>query len=189
MNNLEAILLSGCLLADTKQPQPVVDISSTGNRDERRAASVDTETVAQYVPFFVTPDSAVWEGIRSEAPDSRLSADARHHAPAEFVMLVSTVDRAGRENAVIAVGDAADAGTRFVTAAELMGRELHRLHEDADALRQAEFLVWESFPFESITLIGVANDRARDEVKDILRSAAHKPKVSVYPPWFARPEA
>jgi hypothetical protein len=40
-----------------------------------------------------------------------------------------------------------------------------------------------------VTLIGVANDRVRDEVRGMLKSSAHSPKVSVYPPWFQKPEA
>ncbi|WP_407943856.1 DarT ssDNA thymidine ADP-ribosyltransferase family protein [Marisediminicola senii] len=47
----------------------------------------------------------------------------------------------------------------------------------------------ESFPVDQVTLLGVANDKVRDQVKKILAGAAHKPKVAVYPPWFQRPEA
>lgn len=193
IKNFEAILSSGCLLADAHGATPVVDISSPGNREERRAAAVETNTVAQFVPFFVTPDSLLWEGIRTGSPDPRLSPEARQHAPADYVVLVSTVADAGRENMVIASGDAADADTTFAIAPEAGERELRRLFGETDVddadnteLRSTEFLVWERFPFESVSLIGVANNKARDEVKQILSGAAHAPKVAVYPPWFAR---
>ena len=65
---------------------------------------------------------------------------------------------------------------------------LRLLHDDDDSIIAAEFLVKDAFPFELVTLIGVAHDKARDAVKPILRASAHKPKVAVYPPWFQRPE-
>ena len=43
-----------------------------------------------------------------------------------------------------------------------------------------------AFPFDLVSLIGVANDRVRDEVKSILRSSPYSTKVAVYPPWFER---
>jgi hypothetical protein len=193
LQNLAAILETGSLLADAHGAAPVVDMSSAGNREERRAAAVDTNTVSQFVPFFVTPNSLVWEGIRTGVPDPRLSAAVREHAPADYVVLVSTVGAAGRENMVIASGDAADADTTFAIAPEAGERELRRLFAETDVeeaddteLRSTEFLVWEKFPFESISLIGVANNKARDEVKQIVAGATHAPKVAVYPPWFAR---
>jgi len=193
IKNLEVILSSGCLLADAHGATPVVDISSPGNREERRVAAIETNTVSQFVPFFVTPNSLLWEGIRTGSPDPRLSPEARQHAPAEYVVLVSTVADAGRENMVIASGDAADVDTTFAIVPEAGERELRRLFGETDVddvdnteLRSTEFLVWEKFPFESISLIGVASNKARDEVKQILSDAAHAPKVAVYPPWFAR---
>jgi hypothetical protein len=187
VQNLEAILSSGCLLADSQGAKPVVDISSTENREVRRAAIVDGESVADFVPFFVSPDSAIWQGIRGTAPDPRLAPAVRENAPAEFVVLVSTVGKVGRDNTVVAAGDAADAATRFATTPEQANRELGRMRGDDDLSARAELLVRERLPFESITLIGVANDRARAEVKDILAASEFDTKVSVYPPWFTRP--
>jgi hypothetical protein len=43
-------------------------------------------------------------------------------------------------------------------------------------------------PFDAITLIGVANNKARDAVKDVLDSSVYTPRVAVFPPWFAKPE-
>ena len=58
---------------------------------------------------------------------------------------------------------------------------------DEDLLVRAELLVCERLPFDAVTLIGVANDRARNEVRDILTASEFITKVSVYPPWFTRP--
>ncbi|TQL47087.1 uncharacterized protein DUF4433 [Homoserinimonas aerilata] len=207
IRNLERIVASGGLLADAHGAAPEVDISSGSTRQERREAPVGDgdgadNKVAQFVPFFVSPDSQLWRGIRSGVVDPRLSAEARTHTPADFVVLVSTIGAAGRENLVVADGDAAAEGTRFAVDPDAGERELRRMlaeaaemaaaDEGADAsvdvspLSRAELLVWESFPFESISLIGVANSRARDEVREALRSASHAPRVSIHPPWFAK---
>ncbi|MEX1077915.1 MAG: DUF4433 domain-containing protein [Homoserinimonas sp.] len=187
VRNLEGIVRSGCLLSDTHGAQPTVDISSADNRQERRGVTVDGAPVAGFVPFFVSPDSALWRDIRSSVPDPRLAPTVRETTPAEYVVLVTTIGKAGRDNSVVATGDAADAGTRFAATPELATRELGRMRGDEDRLGRAELLVHERLPFDAVTLIGVANDRARNEVRDILAGSEFTTKVSVYPPWFARP--
>lgn len=99
--------------------------------------------------------------------------------------------RAGDEelrlaSVVVADGDAAGAPTRFGATREASERMLRKLRADqaSGSILEAEFLVREAFPFELITLIGVAHDRVRDSVRVILKSSAHHPKVAVYPPWF-----
>jgi len=187
LRNLEAIVRSGCLLADSHGAEPVVDISSPDNREERREATVDGVAVAGFVPFFVSPDSALWRDIRASVPDPRLAPTVRETRPAEYVVLVTTIGKAGRDESVVAVGDAADADTRFATTPEQATRELGRMRGDEDVLGRAELLVRERLPFDAVTLIGVANDRARNEVRDILAGSEYTTKVSIYPPWFARP--
>jgi hypothetical protein len=63
-----------------------------------------------------------------------------------------------------------------------------RNDDNAETIVEAELLVKDAFPFELVTLIGVANDKAREVVRRILRSSEYSPKVAVYPPWFQRPE-
>lgn len=192
MRNLAGIIETGKLLADAHGAAPAVDISSPGNREERREAAVDTNKVSQFVPFFATPESDFWQGMRAGVPDPRLSPELREMSPTDFVILVSTLGAAGRENLVLAHGDAADADTTFAIDPDDAERELRRLFAPAGdgdepaELAVAELLVWESFPFESISLIGVANNKARDEVKAVLQSAGASTKVAVHPPWFAK---
>jgi hypothetical protein len=187
LRNFEAIVRSGCLLSDSHGAEPVVDISSAENREERREASVDGAPVAGFVPFFVSADSALWRDIRSSTLDPRLAAAVRETVPSEFVVLVTTIGKAGRDNSVVAVGDAADAATRFATTPEQATRELGRMRGDEEVLDRAELLVRERLPFDAVTLVGVANDRARNEVREILGGSEFTTKVSIYPPWFARP--
>ncbi|TFC01688.1 DUF4433 domain-containing protein [Cryobacterium adonitolivorans] len=202
IRNLPGILATGRLLADTSADwadRPVVDISSPENRNARRDARVsgaDSLAVADHVPFFLSPNALVWENIRAQSLDPRLSDDAHGAAAYDFVILVSTVKKvldaqaaaaaASASHFAVTDGDAAFAATRFGSTADSADRMLQTLRADldSDAILKAELLVPGEVPFGLITLIGVANDRVRDAVKPILATLSHKPKVAVYPPWF-----
>lgn len=189
--NLPGILTAGRVLSDVAGAHPVVDISAMPNREVRRELSTGSATVAAFVPFFLAPDAFQWEGIRNGDADFRLADSVSSMAPSDFIMLVSSA-RAGGEGAVVADGDAADSTTRFSSLAELGGRiprrpGLDQHRDDEDALRSAEFLVPGEFPFTAVTLIGVANDKVRSEVRALLVEHGFGQKVSVYPPWFQRP--
>ena len=176
INNLDAILASGALLADAA---PTVDLSTELTRELRSTAhvSVGGPLVSEYVPFYLTPSATLWEQLREGAEDeTRWSPAARTAVSADFVFLVSTVEALG-EKSVIADGDAAHSLTRFATG-DSLPRMLERLH-DSDDVQEAEALAIAPFPFESVQLIGVSNDRVRDRIKKLTST-----KVSVYPPWF-----
>lgn len=203
VRNLVDILASGALLADASEAwatRPAVDISSPATRESRRATAVaglGSPNVAEFIPFFLVPNATIWEDIRSETPDHRLSSDARETAPADFVLLVSTFKHLADHtegvdgSIVVTDGDAAHVLTRFAASTEASERMLRKLRatDSTETIVEAELLVKESFPFELVTLVGVANDRVRDEVRAILKGSDYSPKVSVYPPWFQRPEA
>lgn len=206
VSNLANILSGGSLLADASEgwgTRPTVDISSGPNREARRAALVSGEgslSVANYVPFFLSPDASVWDSIRANTANPRLTLDAHGSTAFDFVVLVSTVKtvidaHAGDEESpdasvVVADGDAAAESTRFGASPEASERVLRKLRADQDpeAILAAEFLVKEEFPFELVSLVGVANSNVRNVVKDILAASAYRPKVSIYPPWFNRTE-
>jgi hypothetical protein len=201
VNNLADILASGALFADSNESwtkRPKVDLSSPETRESRRATAVSglgSANVAEFVPFFLVPNSTMWEDIRSGSSDPRLSTDGRGASAADFVLLVSTVKHVAEQTEdgaiVVTDGDAAHVLTRFAASTESSERMLRRLRTDdnAETIVEAELLVKDRFPFELVTLVGVANDRVRDEVRGILKSSEHSPKVSVYPPWFQKPEA
>ena len=179
IRNLEGIVSAGALRVDAA---PAVDVSSDLTRELRMSAEVSpSASVAEYVPFYLAPDAVLWEDLRSGASDeTRWSDAARKATPFDFVFLVSIVAALG-DDAVIADGDAAATFTRFSTGDSIQ-RIIEKLHDNEDARRNAEALARRSFPFASVQLIGVANDRVRDRVRDLLRGPA--PKVAVYPPWF-----
>jgi len=191
VSNLPGILGSGALNAE---PSPVTDVSSEEARTARRATTVagpDSATVAEHVPFYLSPNARLWESMRAGSTDPRLSPTAHGLAAAEFVILVSTVKTVATDEASIVVtdGDAAGPRTRIAATDETWKRMLYRLISDdeSDGLLSAEFLVKDSVPFDAVTLIGVPHDRARDAVKLALAGSAHVPRVAVHPPWFAVP--
>ena len=181
--------------------EPTLDLSPAELRIERRdthvpggsvSGSSDSRgadaTLADFVPFFLSPDAALWQSLRAGLDHPRLSASARAADPLEFVFLVSTVRHvvAADQAFLIADRNVEGATTRFATTREDAERMLRRLRSDADGsqLVDAELLVAEALPFESVSLIGVANDRVRQTVRDLLAGSDFTPKISVYPPWF-----
>lgn len=176
ISNLESILQAGAVLAGAT---PTVDVSSELTRELRRTAEVTGgATVDQYVPFYLAPEASAWADLRGGAVDPRWSAAGASATPTDFVFLVTTV-RALGPDLVITDGDAAGSVTQFATGSEEAERMLRRLH-GTEELLAAEALVKNSFPFEAVQLIGVANDRVRDRVRD----HGMPTRVAVYPPWF-----
>jgi hypothetical protein len=183
IDNLPLIIEADALLADAS---PAVDISSAENRAARRETVLGDGAVSDYVPFFLSPNATVWAALRAQQADARLSPEVRDLPAGEFVILVSTVKVASTMEVAVANGDAANTFTRIANSPDTNDRALRALRANEEAILVAELLVKGAFPFEQVSLIGVANDRARDAVKQVLQLAAHEPKVAVYPPWFGR---
>ena len=193
LRNLPGILASGCIYADASGAEPVIDLSSAETRALRRAAAVSSgESVASFVPFFLVPHAEVWAGVLTGTADERLAPAVRALPVAEFVMLVSTMGQISQvghtgqgefaaDGVVLADDDAAAAVTRF-TAVEGENLRLPRLDEGRELV--AELLVQDSFPMGSVALVGVANDKVRGQVRELLRASEFSPKIAVYPPWF-----
>jgi hypothetical protein len=144
------------------------------------------------VPFYLSPDAHLWDTLRTGATDPRLSASAAALSASEFVILVSTVGkvaslRGADADVVVSDRDAADPRSHFSVSTEDNERMLRRLLADreADTALHAEFLVKETVPLAAFSLISVANDKARQRVRDILESREFQPRVAVHPPWFA----
>jgi hypothetical protein len=197
MSNLAGILHRGALLADINaawDARPAVDVSSSDNRELRRATALGSATLASYVPFYLSPDAYLWEAIRAGASDPRLSAASDRLPASEFVVLVSTIHAvthalSAPDAVAVADRDAADPRARVATAPEDYELMLRRLITEPEhqAVRSAEFLLKDSVPLQSFSLIGVANDKARQSVREILEWSGFKPRVAVHPPWFAVP--
>ncbi len=203
VSNLEGILRSGGLFADGSDggTAPTLDMSSEGNRNLRRTTVVaGAATVADYVPFYLSPDARLWETIRAGATDPRLSASVGALPASEFVILVSTVGKVvgllnhtATADIVVSDRDAADPRSHFSTSAQASTDDYERMlrrllaDRDGDTALHAEFLVKGTVPLAAFSLVSVANDKARDRVRAILEPWDFKPRVAVHPPWFAAP--
>lgn len=191
VSNLAGILASGAVHS-ASSAHPTTDISSAGNRELRASTLIaghEDASVADFVPFYLSPNASLWQAVRAESTDPRLTAAARGLAASEFVILVSTLKAQPGDGVVVTDGDAADPRSRFATTPEAAERMLRRLvtDDETDAVLRAELLVKGSVPFESVTVIGVANDRSRDAVKEIVAGSGFRPRIAVHPPWFALP--
>ncbi|WP_081503491.1 DarT ssDNA thymidine ADP-ribosyltransferase family protein [Salinibacterium sp. PAMC 21357] len=183
ISNLENILRVGQLVAAAQIESTILDVSSPLTRELRGTASLSTgEPVDRYVPFSLVPESNAWRELRDGAIEPRWSDAARSASSTDFVFLVTTI-RALGDDAVLADGDAAASLTRFAEDEDTKTRMLGNLRAD-ELTDDAEVLIHGSFAFDEVQLVGVASDRARDRVKELLDAASFATKVAVYPPWF-----
>jgi hypothetical protein len=192
LRNLAGIIEQGALVAGTL---PVLELSPAELRPERAEITfpaADDLALPGFVPFFLSPEASLWQSLRAGLDHPRLSSSARAADPFDFVFLVSTVRHiVSAESAfVLADGNVEGSLTRFASTREDAERMLYRLRAESDdtALHNAEFLVAGRLPLESVSLIGVANDKVRQSVRDVMAGSDFTPKISVYPPWFQQPE-
>jgi len=191
IDNLAGILAAQAIRSDAEGASPSVDISSPHAREARRMITVDDEghTVADYVPFFLSPTSAAWGSIRTGTIDPRLNGTPN---PTEFVLLVTSLGAVGAEKSapselVVADRDATHPLARFATTRDSAERFFRTLNADLDSsqLLEAELLVANSVPFGLVSVVTVANDRSRNRVKELLRGTGFSTRVAIHPPWFS----
>lgn len=174
IDNLPAIIDEGAIIAGAEL---AVDTASALSKELRGSAEVAPgEPVSGYVSFLLAPDAARWIELRDGAADPAWSDAARAASPTDFVFLVTTLAALGPD-AALTDAQAAGSLTRFAVGDQL-GRMLVRLHDDERKL-EAEALAKTEVPWTSIQLIGVANDRNRDRVRELTDT-----RVAVYPPWY-----
>ena len=164
---------------------PALDVSSAATRDARAAVTTASGTaVAAHVPFALSPHSTKWDDVRTGATGPQWSDVARKARATDFVVLVMPTSALGDE-AVVSDRDATLEGARFASGAAEATPLLRRVSiGDADLL-EPELLVPGSVDLAAVTLIGVPNDKMRDQVKQLLADAGGvMPRVAVYPPWF-----
>lgn len=195
LNNLPSILDSGALLPFEDigdSAVPFVDIASPEHRAARRNVTIDDARLTTMVPFLFSPDARIWLSLRSRRPDSRLSDTSTSHPPTEFIMLVAAV------NAFRPRTDVGEGGTYLVSDREASDPSARVAADDGDARRllsrlltaddidasDAEVLVPGPVPLDRIAIVGVANEKVRDLVRDALRTAGYSTRVAVHPPWF-----
>lgn len=192
VSNLPLILESGRLLPPS-EAAPALRLASDLAMELRGSAPVPGDggidddgierTVADCVAFSLTPQATWWLEVQEGAAGPTWSPAARTVSPTDFVVL--GVDIAAVSNSVVVTdGDAAAPATRLGVGPDGRQRMLARAAATPEALQVAEALVPGSVSLSLVALVAVANDRRRDEVRELLKSAGVTAKVAVYPPWF-----
>lgn len=187
VDNLASILAEGAILAaDTATP--AVDVSSTATRTARADASApDGGPVSGHVPFTLSPDATRWDELRGGAEGERWSDAARRTRATEYVVLVVPVSAFGA-SVIVADQDAEADDVRFAVGPDAATNLIRRTDFTDPDMHGLELLAGPRVPFTSVAVIGVPNDRVRQQVKALLaQHSGHAPRVAVFPPWFVPP--
>jgi len=202
LRNLAEIIGSGVLWSDAKRLELCLECEIVGMSaiKQRRLEELDVDChpgtkVGQYVPFYFCPrsimlyilhmgnhlDLSYHEGQR---PIIHLEAD-----------LMATIKWASKKGIRWAFSDR-NAGTRyanFYRSVEDLGKVNWDAVQSTDFRdmvvkdgKQAEFLIWESFPWSLVERIGVIDGQMSEQVKTILSKAkaVHGPAVAVERSWY-----
>ena len=200
--NLARIVEDGRLWSDAKrlEKQLSCEIVGMSTIKKRRLEELDVgchpgTKVGQYVPFYFCPRSIMLYILhRANHPDVTYQGgqEPMVHLEADLHCVVSRAEKFGRRWAF----STSNAGAKS---------ELVAFHNSLDQLgeirwnavnatdfrapdithgKQAEFLVFESFPWTRVDKIGVKDDAWRRKVETILANADHQPKVQVEPSWY-----
>jgi hypothetical protein len=148
-------------------------------------------TLADYVPFYFAPRSpmlyAINKGLVKDCPDGQKPV-------LHLVASVEAATTCGRQwcftdrHAVLGIAKFHDDHDDLdeIDWPLMQSKFWHNI--DADPTRkerrQAEFLVYQSFPWSCIHKIGVYNKGIAQTVETIISQAAHKPDVCVEPKWY-----
>ena len=183
LRNLESILLDGAIRPMAAGLQPDIDLAAPLVRELRAHADVgDGRTVAEFVPFTVSPDADRWAELRAGAEEPHWAPVARTLSAPDYAVLVA-VGRDLGADLVVADGDATRPTTQFTIADPAAG--LTRAARFDPELAAVEVLVHGEVPIASLNLIAVANEPVRAKVRRMFQDVEGvAPKVVVHPPWF-----
>jgi hypothetical protein len=200
VDNLGSISKSGVLLSDAEVIRKSVSHSKIGMSaiKARRLNELEVKChpgtkVGEYVPFYFCPRSIMLYLLyRGNHPDVEYTSGqgplVHLEADAEEV-----VGWAGANGVRWAFSDR-NAGTRYAGFYKELN-QLNRIDWNAvvatdfrDSLvkegKQAEFLVYESFPWSLVRRVGTCSQATADQAKQTLRSAKHQPVISVESGWY-----
>ena len=200
VDNIPAIIRHGYIFSDAKRIAYGLDCNIIGMSTikQRRLEEIEVTChagtkVGEYVPFYFCPRSIMLYILhRGNHPDLNYTEGQRPivHLQAD---LQTTVEWADQHNVRWAFSDR-NAGAYFADFFSTLN-ELNQIDWDAvretnwsDPLikegKQAEFLIYESFPWSLVEKIGAADAAIVARVQQILCNAGHKPPVTVEPSWY-----
>lgn len=200
INNLESIVKAGGLLACNAMYEAKAEytnIAYDGIQDRRARTSVPCSVggvLHDYVPFYFAPRSPMLCAINNKG---KVKGYSEGQTP--IIYLVSEVEKIADSNLHFAFtdGHAAMAFTDFFDNLEYLdeaidwevmeSRYWFDTDEDNDRKRkrQAEFLVYNFFPWQLVTEIGVKNYPIKTEVdKTLEKNTTHQPSVKTRTAWY-----
>ena len=200
VDNLAEIILHGNIYSDAKRIADSFDCNIIGMATIKRRRLEEIEVtchtgtkVGEYVPFYFCPRSIMLYILyMGNHPELAYQGGQQSivHLQAD---LRATVTWARRHNIRWAFSDR-NAGA-YIADFFCALDDLNQINWDAvrennwsDPLikegKQAEFLVYESFPWPLVEKIGVVNAEIQDRVQQILRNAGHRPPIAVEPSWY-----
>lgn len=148
-------------------------------------------TLADYVPFYFAPRSPMLFAIHTG------SVEGYTEGQIEVLHLVTSVETIQKKKFPFAFtdGHAEIAFSRFyddVSALDQIDWDIIKAtywndtdqDNDKKRRRQAEFLVYQFFPWELVEEIGVINDTVAERVKGILSSLRKYPEVMIQKKWY-----
>lgn len=189
--NLPSILAHGCLWSDARRiqlnlPSRNIGYSHIKQRRLNRPVPVAAKgTLGQYVPFNFCPRSVMLYVVSKGHEDYGGGQD-------EIVHLVSSVNTAAALRKPWAFTDIhADLGyARFFDSLahlkevdwKVMPLTQWGGNDEVKARKQAEFLVYDSFPWSAVERIGVKSAAVAAKVRALIPSG--RPPVEVVPQWY-----
>ncbi len=198
-SNLPRIVRAGRLWSDAKRVEfsldcEIVGMSSIKQRRQRLPVTCHPgTTVGEYVPFYFCPRSIMLYILyMGNYPELSYHGGQRPivHLQADLHTVVKWADT---NDVRWALSDR-NAGAYFAsfyTGLEHLDRvDWDAVHaDDFRAMevkegKQAELLVYESFPWNLVEKVGVMDQRIAEEVRASLTEATHEPLVSVEQSWY-----
>lgn len=200
VRNLPQIVEAGVLWSDAKRNDMGLECDVVGMAHVKRRRLLEIEVtchvgthVGDYVPFYFCPRSIMLYILyMGNHPDLHYTEGQESivHLQAD---LHSVIEWAERERRRWAFSDR-NAGTylaKFFTRTDHLTEINWTAIASADFRdmvlkegKQAEFLVYESFPWPLIERIGVCNDRVADQVHRAIIQSHERPQVTVKREWY-----
>jgi len=198
--NLAQIVADGCLWSDAEMlsrggPQAAIGISEI---KKRRLEELDVEChpgtkVGQFVPFYFCTRSVMLYLLHKGNHPGLAYKEGQGpilHLEADLHEVVAWADSQRRNWAFT---DRNAGSYYFQTFRDLT--QLGQLNWDYIAnpdfrdhmvkeAKQAEFLVFESFPWTLVRTIGVISERHAERVREIVSVSDHRPDVQVQTGWY-----
>lgn len=198
--NLAKIVAEHCLWSDAEMisrggPEAMIGMSKIKKRrlEELTVPCHPGTKVGQFVPFYFCPRSVMLHILyRANHPDLAYREGQRPilHLEADLHEVIAWADAQGRPWAFTDKNAGSGYFQSFRDVAQLdrlnwghIANTDFREPEIKDA-KQAEFLVYGSFPWTLVRTIGVISEKLAVRVREIVSISDHQPDVQVQTGWY-----